>query len=105
LSDLAEGKKTLLVTHAYSALRRKARTEFLKIFAKKGKTLEDLEAVKKIFVKTKSLDYALEAIHSRLTQAQKILSGLKMNGAYRSLIHSAILKLFQHSQTIASQNI
>ena len=102
LSDLAEGKKTLLVTHAFSVLRGKARHAFLKIFTKKTKTLKDLETVKKIFVETKSLGYALEAIHTRLNEAQKILHGLGMNEEYRGLLKDSLLKLFNHSQRIAS---
>ncbi len=100
LSDLSEGKKTLLVTHAFSVLQGKAKKEFLTLFAKKTKTLKDLEAVKKIFVKTKSLAYALEAIHIRLNEAQKILNALDMNEEYRGLLESSLLKLFNHSQKI-----
>lgn len=102
LSDLAEGKKTLLVTHAFSVLQGKAKTEFLKIFTKNTKTLKDLEAVKRIFVETKSLDYALDAIHTRLTEAQKILQRLGMNEEYRDLLGASLLKLFSHSQKIAA---
>ncbi len=102
LSDLAEGKKTLLVTHAFSVLRARAKKEFLKIFTKKTKTLKDLETVKKIFVKTKSLDYTLEAIRTRLAEAQKILNSLRMNEEYRSLLEASLLKLFSHSQKIAA---
>lgn len=101
LSDLQEGKKTILVTHAFRSLSGRRRTEFVKIFAKKTKTLKDLEAVKKIFIKTKSLDYALEAIQARLKEAQKILQGLRMNEEYRNLIGSCLIKLFGHSQKIA----
>jgi len=42
LSDLEEGKKTILVVHAFRTLGSHARAEFLKIFAKKTKTLKDL---------------------------------------------------------------
>ncbi len=101
LSDLAEGKKTLLVTHAFSVLKGRSKTKFLKIFAKKNKTIKDLEAVKKIFMKTKSLDYALEAIHTRINEAQKILNALGINEEYRKLLGETLLKLFSHSQKIA----
>jgi geranylgeranyl diphosphate synthase type I len=104
LSDLAENKKTLLVTHAFSVLRGKAQKEFLNVFNKKTKTLKDLEAVKKIFVETKSLEYALEAIRIRLSEAQKILNNLKMNKEYRNILAGSLLKLFNHSQRIASLN-
>ena len=102
LSDLAEGKKTLLVTHAFSVLQGEAKKEFLDIFTKKTKTLKDLETVKKIFVKTKSLDYALDAIHTRLNEAQKILNALGLNEEYRGLLKGSLLKLFSHSQRIAA---
>ena len=102
LSDLAEGKKTLLVTHAFSVLRGNAKRKFLKIFTKKTKTLKDLETVKKIFVETRSLDYALEAIQPRLNEAQKILNALDMNEEYRKMLEASLLKLFSHSQKIAA---
>ena len=101
LSDLAENKKTLLVTHAFSVLRGKAQKEFLNVFNKKTKTLKDLETVKKIFVETKSLEYALDAIHTRLNEAQKILNSLKMNKEYRDILAGSLLKLFNHAQKIA----
>jgi len=102
LSDLAEGKKTLLVTHAFSVLKGKAKADFLKIFNQGTKTLEDLETVKKIFVETKSLEYALNAIRTRLSEAQKILNALKMNDEYRRVLGGSLLKLFSHSERIAA---
>ena len=102
LSDLMEGKKTLLVIHAFRVLRGKSKLKFLKIFNKRTKTLKDLETVKKIFVETKSLSYALNAIHVRLAEAQKILNALNMNDKYRDLLKSSLLKLFGHSQKIAA---
>jgi len=104
LSDLAEGKKTLLVTHAFGVLRGKEKAEFLKIFTKKTKTLKDLETVKKIFVESGSLIYALTAIQTRLSEAQKILSALKMNEKYRNLLKGSLLKLFSHSERIAAEH-
>ena len=102
MSDLAEGKKTLLVTHAFSVLRGKSKEDFLKIFNKKTKTLKDLETVKTIFVETRSLDYALKAIHTRLNEAQKILDGFAMNKEYRGLLELSLLKLFNHSERISA---
>jgi geranylgeranyl diphosphate synthase type I len=101
LSDLEEGKKTILVAHAFRTLSGRSRREFLKIFTQKTKTIKDLEAIKKIFIKTKSLDYALEAIGARLQESQKILQSLTMNDEYRNLIGGSLIKLFGHSQRIA----
>jgi geranylgeranyl diphosphate synthase type I len=100
LSDLAEEKKTIMVVHAYRTLKGQKRTQFMKIFQKKTKTLKDLEDIKKIFVNTGSLVYALESVNSRLEKASKILSSLKMNSEFRSLIEQSLLKLFSHSQKI-----
>ncbi|MDE2027595.1 MAG: polyprenyl synthetase family protein, partial [Candidatus Omnitrophica bacterium] len=102
LSDLAEGKKTLLVTHAFRVLKGEDRARFLEIFSRERQTLENLEAVKKIFVQTKSLEYALGAIHTRLHEAQRILKSLKINDTYRTLLEASISKLFSHSEKIAS---
>ncbi len=94
LSDLAEGKKTLLVCHAYGALKGRDRTKFLKIVNKPRKTMVDLEEVKEIFVKAGSLAYAETAIASRLKKARKILKSLRMNEALKSQLDILLNKLF-----------
>ncbi|MBF0489985.1 MAG: polyprenyl synthetase family protein [Candidatus Omnitrophica bacterium] len=100
LSDLAESKKTIMVVHAYKTLTGKQRAEFLKIFGKKTKTLKDLDIVKKIFIESGSLNYALKHVKSRLAKAKKIMAELDMNPEYRTLIEQSLLKLFAHSQRI-----
>lgn len=104
LSDLAEGKKTIMVVHAYRTLKGKKKTDFLKIFQKKTKTHKDLEEVKRIFIESGSLEYALSAVNTRLAKAQKILNALDMHDEYRDILSQALLKLFRHSQMIAEQN-
>lgn len=103
LSDLAEGKKTLLICHANQTLTGKAKKRFLHIFNKPTKTLDDLEAVKEILVDSGSLEYALNAVDIRLAQAEKILKSLKMHAQYKTLLSGALLKLFAHSKAIAAQ--
>jgi len=103
LSDLAECKKTLLVVHAYKNLKGAKRKQFLDIFHKKTKTLQDLEKVKSIFIEVGSLSYALKSVESRLAQAQDIMLRLKMNSKYRQIIEQSLLKLFSHSQRIVEQ--
>ncbi len=103
LSDLAESKKTLLVCHAYEHLKGAKRAEFLGYFSKKTKTLKDLEAVRRIFIGSGSLDYSLNAVKTRLTESQKILTQLTIIPMYRDLIGDSLLKLFKHSETISRQ--
>ncbi len=104
LSDLAEGKKTLLVVHANRTLKGKKKAEFLKIFNKPNKTLADLEAIKKLFIESGSLDYSLEAVASRVAKSQKIIKQLNMLPEYKNLLNSLLLKLFSQSQHIAMSN-
>ena len=104
LSDLAEGKKTILTIHAYQHLKGAKQAAFLKIFNKKTKTLADLEAVKKILVDAGSLNYALAALETRLKKAQKILDTLHMNATYKKVIYDALMKLFAHSSAVVSSH-
>lgn len=104
LSDLAESKKTLLVSHAYTNLSTKKRKEFLKIFNKPRKTMRDLEAVRSIFIDVGSLQYCLNAIKNRLEKSANIAKKLKMNPQYISLIEESLFTLFKHSQIMANQH-
>lgn len=103
LSDLEESKKTLLVCHAYEHLKGKERKKFLRYFGKKSKTMSDLEAVRKIFIDSGSLDYSLNAIKTRLLDSKNILSKLTIIPEYRDLIGDSLLRLFNQSETIARQ--
>lgn len=105
LSDLAEGKKTLLICHANRVLTGTAKKEFLHIFNKPTKTLNDLEGIKKILVDSGSLEYALKAVDTRLAQADNILKSLKMHQEYKTILSGALLKLFAHSKIIAQNSI
>jgi geranylgeranyl diphosphate synthase type I len=104
LSDLAEGKKTILVVHAYDHLRGVHRQGFLRIFNRPKKTFADLEAVRKIFIASGSLEYALNAVRVRAIKADAILKKLTIRDKYRDLIAQALFKLFQQSQDVADQN-
>lgn len=103
LSDLEESKKTLLVCHAYEHLSGARRKDFLGYFGKRSKTMQDLEAVRKIFIGSGSLDYSLHAIKARLMDSQKILSNLTIIPEYRGLIGDSLLRLFKQSEEIARQ--
>ena len=103
LSDIAESKKTLLVCHAYQYSRGHERGNLLDLFNKPRKTYADLLAVRKIFIKTGSLDYSLEQIQTRLTKTLKILQSLRMNTIYKKYISEVILSLFNQSNRIAGQ--
>ncbi len=103
LSDIAESKKTLLVCHAYDHSKGKGRKDLLHVFNKPRKTYKDLLTVRKIFIKTKSLDYSLKQIQDRLTKTLTILESLKINQRYKKSVTQVILSLFNASNRIAQE--
>ncbi|NLE65479.1 MAG: polyprenyl synthetase family protein [Elusimicrobia bacterium] len=103
LSDLEEKKKTLLMTHAYRTLKGKKRDLFLKTFNKPQKSLRDLKVMRTILSESGSLDYALKALNTRVTQAKKILGSLTMQKTCREQIETAIFHLFQQAEDIGKQ--
>jgi geranylgeranyl diphosphate synthase type I len=103
LSDLAESKKTLLVCHAYEHLKGDKRKMFLNYFMKPKKNYADLVAIRKIFTQAGSLQYALNAMSTRIHKTLIILNQLKMHKKYKMVIQGAIFKLFKQSEIIALQ--
>ncbi len=103
LSDIAESKKTLLVCHAYKTLPVDKRKKFMKHFTKTKKSYGDLVAIRKLFMDSGSLHYSLQEIKKRLDRSQKIMNKLKMKTKYLRLIETSLLKLFEHSYTIAAK--
>jgi geranylgeranyl diphosphate synthase type I len=103
LSDLQERKKTLLVVHAYRTLKGRQRTEFLSLFNKPRITVADLAAVKKIFLASGSLAYALQSMKQRSLRAEEILNSLAMRKTYRDLIRRSLFNLFDQSARIAAR--
>lgn len=101
LSDLAESKKTILVCHAYRALKGPDRKRFLKIFSKSKKNYADLVEVRKLFVRGGSLNYSLGHIRSRLNKSLDLLRQLKMAPKYKRLIEKCLFQLFKHSEELA----
>ncbi len=104
LSDIEESKKTILVCHAYKALRGQQRKIFLNCFSKSKISLSDLRTIRKIFIGTGSLQYALNQIQIRIDRSANIVKKLKMKTEYRDLIWKYFSQLFEHTKRIASEN-
>jgi len=104
LSDIEESKKTILVCHAYNSLKGQKRKNFLGYFSKPKIALADLRAIRKIFVDTGSLQYALDQIRSRIERSERIVKKLKMKPEYRDAIWKCFSQLFEHTQRIAAKN-
>jgi len=104
LSDIEEGKKTILVCHAYHHLKGRQKKSFLSHFSKNHKTYADLKEIKKIFISCGSLGYSLDAIKIRLDLAEKILYSLSMKPRYVTEIKKSLFKLFAPCDKIARQH-
>jgi geranylgeranyl diphosphate synthase type I len=83
LSDINEGKKTLLISKAYQNSNSKGRKLINSALKKKKITHKDLKAIGQIVKKSGSLDYAKKAIEERFLQSQKLLSNIKMRKAIK----------------------
>lgn len=105
LSDLEESKKTILVCHANRTLPPGERKKFLQIFSKSKKTYADLVAIRKIFLESGSLHYALNALQTRMERAKTLLEKLTLQPRFRRLIARSLFELFQHSDRVARQYI
>ena len=103
LSDIAECKKTILVSHAYSSSSSTKRKQFLKYFKKQKKNYSDLVAIRKMFIDAGSLEYSINEIKKRITKAEKILKKLTIKKKYKALIEEALMKLFKHSFSVAEK--
>ncbi len=97
LSDLEEGKKTLLVWHAFHHLPVEKRRRLVRIFDKRRKDAEDLRAVQRLFREAGSLDHSLEEIRRRIAEAEAVLARLKMRPRSRRLLRELLRRLFAPS--------
>ena len=89
--------------HAYRTLRGRQRTEFLRTFNKPRITLANLATIKKVFLSSGSLAYALKSMRQRSARAEELLNSLSMRGRYRVLIRQALFTLFEQSEQIAKR--
>ncbi|MBF0483871.1 MAG: polyprenyl synthetase family protein [Candidatus Omnitrophica bacterium] len=103
LSDLEESKKTLLVCHAFHNLKGKNKKQFIAIFTKKHKTLDDLSEIKKLLLKFGSLQYCLTETSKRLTKALKLLNNSKLKPAVCKEISQVINSPFKPSVELAKE--
>lgn len=87
VSDIVEGKKTLLVTKAYENANRKDSALLKKYLGKKDLTIKEANIVREIFRKTGSLDYSIKECEKYIHKAKLALSKIdnKENEAYKFL--------------------
>lgn len=73
-SDLKEGKKTLLVIKTMEQAEKREKRKFAYLLANKRVTRKDLEWVRKLMVKTGSLDYSQNLAQKLVNQAKSTIA-------------------------------
>ncbi len=93
LSDLQEGKKTLLIWHAYNHGDKQQKAILRKIL-KKGKiTIKDLNITRGIMTQTRSLEYAKEQIKALAEDSGEVLKNSKMRPKYKKALFDYALRI------------
>ncbi len=78
-SDIEEGKKTLLLSHALENAKVESKRTLVKIYGSSNIDKLDLEQVKKIFTETGSLDYAKARAEDYFSKAESTLKNPQLD--------------------------
>lgn len=101
LSDIAEGKKTILICHAYHTLRGKKKKEFVALFEKPKKTYRDLVALRHLLVASGSLRYSLTKTEELLARSRRRFEQLTMKPKVKQVLWQAVELLFRQNRLVA----
>ena len=93
LSDLQEGRKTLLIWHAYTHADKQQKDQLNRILNKNKITRKDLNIARSIITDTGSLEYAKAQIKILLKRSGSIIQNLKMNLVYKKALLDYTLRI------------
>ncbi|MCK4994983.1 MAG: polyprenyl synthetase family protein [Candidatus Omnitrophica bacterium] len=86
LSDLQEGKKTILIWYAYTQSGKQQKNQLKKILNKNKVTRKDLDIARKIIIDTGSLEYAKTQIKISLKRSSSIIENLQIGQSYKKAL-------------------
>jgi len=75
-SDIREGKKTIIVVHAYSKANHEQRDILENILGKNDATLDEINQVKQLLIDLGGIDYVRELANNYIKSAQEALVAL-----------------------------
>jgi geranylgeranyl pyrophosphate synthase len=87
LTDLREGKKTILIWQAYRSSNRKNKLVIEKILVKKNIIRKDLKRIQKIIKLSGALSFAKKEVAKLISGAQKYLKNSSMRPEYKNLLN------------------
>lgn len=88
LSDLQEEKRTIFIWHAYNNALKKDKLLIKSILSKKDVTKKDLIIMRKLLIRTGSLDFAKQQIMNSSKSAQKIIASSLIKPQYKEMLLS-----------------
>lgn len=86
LTDLQEGKKTILIWQAYHNSRSKDKSVIKKTLAKKSVNVSDLLKIRAIVIRSGALAYAKKEIRLLLNKAESLIASLAMHKSVKTLL-------------------
>jgi len=93
LTDIQEGKKTLLIWHAYHHTDSQGKSLIKKIFAKENAGVEDLTAIRKIVRDSGALWFAEKEIKQSLGETLALINSSAMKAPYKNSLKKFSEKL------------
>jgi geranylgeranyl diphosphate synthase type I len=103
LSDLAEGKKTLIAHRAYSKLKGAEKERFRRLFDGGKGQPEALLELKNLICGTDTPEYCLAMAERLFRTAEKELSGLRMKGKVKSELSVLLDGFFSAGRKVAAE--
>ena len=93
ISDIIEGKFTLLVNTVLKLLKGKNRAGFIRLFTKEKKSSQDIEKIKNIMQKSGCLEKSLEEMDQLFNRASENLNKLNIGKNEKEILNDLINNL------------
>jgi len=86
LTDLQEGKRTILIWQAYQKASQKDKTTIKKLLSKKYVSRADLSLVREVIIRSGALEYAKKEVARLISKAERLLGKSRMHPSYKNLL-------------------
>jgi geranylgeranyl diphosphate synthase type I len=93
LTDLKEGKRTLLIWHAFRRACPKDKAEIKRLLGKNSPSRLDLLMIRTIVLETKALDCAKREIHKLISRSERIIRRSQIKPFWKRLLQSYAEKI------------
>ena len=88
LSDMQEGKKTVLSAHFFAHASKKQADALRAVYGNRESGAEELQTVRALFRETGSFDYANALCKHYADEASAVIDTMQVDAKYRDILHS-----------------